>query len=96
MKDVLDGIARTVLDGIRDAEMQYGYAEKARESGKADIAIRHNEEAKRRLQGVKEWYDIGMKLVGDKLDPLAAMLMEHNRKNYRSLIDKVATFKPGA
>ena len=96
MKEVLKGIIRTAMDSLKDAEMQIGYAEGAKAEAKTDIALRHIEEAKRRLQGVKEWYDIGMKMSGNEVNPVSDMLMEYHKRLYRDLVDKVATFKPGA
>lgn len=50
-------IVRTILDGLKDAEMQLGYAEEAQEAGDEELAHLHMAEAKARLDGVKAWYD---------------------------------------
>ena len=70
-KEILQSIARTAMDGVKDAQMQYEYAEKAAEHGNHEAAMFHIEEAKRRLEGAKTWYDRGMKMHGDHVDPLA-------------------------
>ena len=99
MHEVIEGIAKTAMDGLRDAEMQYEYAEEAKESGSHEFAMLHIEEAKRRLAGVKEWYDRGMKLMhsdGRHADSMADVFIEHHKQWYRSLNEKINAFKPGA
>ena len=98
MHEVLEGIAKTVMDNIRDAEMQYGYAEEAKEHGNHELAALHIEESRKRLAGAKEWYDRGMHMLGGdmhKIDPMAALLMQHHKEWYHSIQHKVDTFKPG-
>ncbi|MBQ8551740.1 MAG: hypothetical protein IJ428_02880 [Clostridia bacterium] len=95
MHDVMYGIAKTVTDSLRDADMQYTYAKVACDEGKNDIGIRHIEEAKRRLTGVKEWHDVGVKIMGDNSDPLAGVFLELIMQWHRELAEKIATFKPG-
>ena len=57
----------------------------------------HIEEAKKRLVGVKEWYDIGVKLLAsEKPEPLVEAVMELLMQQHRSALDKIAQFKPGA
>lgn len=96
MKDVIYGIAKTIMDGLKDAEAQYEYARTANESGKHDLALRHIEEAKKRLAGVKEWYDFGTKMLGDKPESIVGVFMELFLQWHRGVVDKLATFKPGA
>ena len=95
MRDVAYGIAKTVMDGIKDAEMQYEYAQNASDAGKADIAMRHIEEAKKRLIGVKEWTDFGAKILGSSPDSLAPVLLELLNQSQKQALDKIASFKPG-
>lgn len=94
MKEVIADIARTVTDGIRDADMQYAYAERAAKAGKPDIAAKHIEEARIRLNGAKMWIDLGGKLFAD--DPLAEVLTEMLMATHKSAMEKIANFKPGA
>ena len=95
-KEILHGIAKTAMDGVKDAEMQYEYAKEAAEHGNHEAAMLHIEEARKRLEGAKMWYARGMKMHGDKIDPVAEMMMEHYRGWYRDLLDRVTKFKPGA
>lgn len=95
-KEIMHGIAKTAMDGIKDAEMQYEYAEEAAEHGNHEAAMLHIEEARKRLEGAKMWYDRGIKMYGEHIDPLAETMMEHYRKWYRDVLDRVMTFKPKA
>lgn len=98
MHHVMKGIAKTAMDGLKDAEMQYGYAMDAHAEGSHEFAALHIEEAKHRLSGVKEWYDRGVKLMGGDMramDPVAEALVEHYKNWYHTLSDKIASFKPG-
>lgn len=96
MKEIMHGIAKTAMDHVKDAQMQYDYAIEAEEHGSHEFAALHMAEAKTHLDSAKAWYDRGMKLAGDKLDPVADMMLEHPRAWHRELADKVAKFKPGA
>lgn len=97
MKDCMSGVCRTVLDNIKDADMQMDWAESAKERGNHDLAQYHAEEAKKRLAGVKEWYDIGVKLLAsEKSEPLVDAVMELLMQHHRASLDKIAQFKPGA
>lgn len=95
MRDIAYGIAKTIMDGIKDAEMQYEYAVAASELGKPDISGRHIEEAKKRLIGVKEWTDYGAKILGGSPDTLAPVLLELLNQQQKQALDKIASFKPG-
>lgn len=96
MRDIAYGIAKTIMDGIKDAEMQYDYAVAASELGKVEIASRHIEEAKKRLIGVREWTDYGAKVLsGAKPDTLAPVLVELLNSQQKQALDKIAAFKPG-
>ncbi len=94
MKKVIAGIAQTITDGIKDAEMQYTYATQAAEAGKPEVAMKHIEDAKQRLAGAKMWIDYGGKLLAD--DPLAEVLVEILMRTHKSALEKIAAFKPGA
>ena len=94
---VFYGIAKTIMDGCKDADQQYEFAQAAKAQGKPDLAIRHIEEAKKRLAGVKEWYDIGTKqMQSENPEPMVEAVMELLLQHHRSTLDKIATFKPGA
>ena len=82
---VFYGIAKTIMDGTKDADQQYDFAMQAKAEGKPEIAAKHIEEAKKRLAGVKEWYDIGVKLLAsEKSEPLVdavdAIMKAHDRE----------------
>lgn len=97
MKDCMTGICRTVLDNIKDADMQMDWAEAAKEHGNHDLAQYHAEEAKKRLQAAKEWYDRGMKMHGgEKMEPLAEALIARERDHYHEVLNRATNFKPGA
>lgn len=99
-RECIGGICRTVLDGIKDSEMQIDYAENAKESGNMELAQFHLEEAKKRLSGAKEWYDRGMKLYtqgnAGKPDALTDALIEQSKEHYRKILDRAANFKAGS
>ena len=99
MKDCMNGVCRTVLDNLKDADMQMDWAEDAKEAGNHELAMYHVEEAKHRLQAAKEWYDRGMKMHnpgGGKMDSLTQALIDREKEHYRAILDHAATFKPGA
>ena len=74
-----------------------GFPYQAKTEGKPEIAMRHIEEAKKRLAGVKEWYDVGVKLLAaEKPEPMVEAVMELLLQHHRSTLEKIATFKPGA
>lgn len=94
---VFYGVAKTIMDGCKDAAQQYDFAQTAKAEGKTELAGKHIDEAKKRLAGVKEWYDIGAKLVAaDKAEPMVEAVMELLLQYYRGELDKIAQFKPGA
>lgn len=97
--DCIDGICRTVLDGIKDSEMQIDWAEAARDRGSAEIAQLHLEEAKKRLAGAKEWYERGMRLYdssgSEKMDTLTKALVDRGKEQYREILDRAVNFKAG-
>lgn len=49
------GITKTIIDGLKDAQMQYDYAVAAKKHGDTTVAKLHLDEATRRLSGVGEW-----------------------------------------
>lgn len=93
MKDeIMKGIVWMTTDGIKDADMAYGYAVDAKEAGKPELAALFIEDAKYRLGKVKEWYDRAMSMRGGQLDAIAETLCEHYREWYRDVLDKVMKF----
>lgn len=100
IKDCMSGVCRTVLDNIKDADMQLDWAEAAKERGNHELAQYHAEEAKSRLRTAKEWYDRGVKMHeqsgGGKMDPLTEALIERERDHYHEIMNRAANFKPGA
>lgn len=100
VKDCMSGVCRTVLDNIKDADMQLDWAESAKERGNIELAQYHAEEAKNRLRTAKEWYDRGMKMHeqsgGGKMEPLTEALIEREREHYHEIMNRAANFKPGA
>ena len=97
MRDCMSGVCRTVLDNIKDADMQMDWAESAKERGNHELAQYHVEEAKKRLQTAKEWYDRGVKMHGgEKMEPLTEALIEREKDHYHEVLNRAAIFKPGA
>lgn len=100
IKDCMSGVCRTVLDNIKDADMQLDWAEAAKERGNHELAQFHAEEAKSRLRTAKEWYDRGVKMHeqsgGGKMEPLTEALIEREREHYHEIMNRAANFKPGA
>ena len=97
MRDCISGVCRTVIDNIKDADMQMDWAESAKERGNHELAQYHVEEAKKRLQTAKEWYDRGVKMHGgEKMEPLTEALIEREKDHYHEVLNRAANFKPGA
>ena len=90
------GIVKTITDGIKDANMQYDWAEEAKKNGKTELAHLHIAEAKKRLDGVKEWYDKAMAMFPNS-DPteLEEIFICHYKKWYHDVRDKVESFHRG-
>lgn len=92
--DVIRGMVKTVIDGIKDSDCQLKYAHTAKDSGHHDIAALHIEEAKRRLSGVKEWYDRAKGAADGHNEAVTDALMGYYKDWYREIMDKVARFEP--
>ena len=93
-KEVIKGLAKTIIDGIKDAQMQLDYAEEAREHGECEIAHRHLNEAHERLNGVKEWYEFAEAKMGKHHDGDMAYhaMEEHYRDWARKIRERIAEF----
>lgn len=90
----IKGMIRTMLDGLKDASMQYEWAQSAHRAGDKELAALHHAEAGKRLSGVKEWYEKGKSIMGDKqLDPVGEMLKCYFVDWYHDLLGKVAAMK---
>lgn len=94
-KDVIKGVAKTIIDGIKDAKMQYDYAVTARSAGEMELAKLHINEAQKRMNGVKEWYDYVSAKMGKHHEDDAAYtaLEDHYRDWAHSIKEKIAGFK---
>ena len=92
--DVIRGMVKTVIDGIKDSDYQLKYAHTAKNSGHHDIAALHIEEAKRRLSGAKEWYDRAKGAADGHNEAVTDALMGYYKDWYREVMDKVARFEP--
>jgi hypothetical protein len=91
--ELIKGIVKTITDGLKDANMQYDYAEEAKEHGEHELAMLHINEAKKRLDGVKEWYDKGKAMMPEgKHSDLEEILICHYKHWYRELKEKVESF----
>ena len=87
--EMICGAAKTVADGLRDAQMQYEYADHAREHGDTEMAAKHISEAHRRLVGVSEWLSV-LDESEEAHQPLAKTLLGQYRHWHDDLMEKVA------
>lgn len=92
----IKGIVKTITDGLKDANMQYEWAEATKELGKSELAHMHIAEAKKRLDGVKEWYDKAKAMLPNaEPTELEELLMCHYKDWYRDLKEKIEAFHRG-
>lgn len=92
--DTIKNIVKTITDGLKDANMQYDYAEEAMHEGEYDVATLHINEAKRRLDGAKEWYDKAKNMFPEeKHTELEEILMNHYKHWYRELKEDIEKFR---
>ena len=89
---LMHGIAKTMMDGVRDANMQYDYAVEAKEHGDTELAMAHIEEAKHRLSGAKAWYERRHRTIGEHGDALVKAVEEEWCDWWRSVDLKVNAF----
>lgn len=88
------GLVRTITDGLKDASMQYEWAQSAHRAGDKELAALHHTEAMKRLNGVKEWYDKAKTMMGDKpMDSIAEELKCYFVDWYHDLLGKVTAMK---
>lgn len=90
-KDIAYGVAKTIMDGLKDAQMQCEYAEKAEQQGEHELAALHRAEAEKRLDGVKEWYRCAerMGIISSDPHPAEEAMMHHHKKWYHSMREAV-------
>ena len=90
----MKGLVRTMLDGLKDASMQYEWAMTAHKAGNKELASLHHNEATKRLNGVKEWYDKAKPMMGDKpMEPITEELKCYFVDWYHDLLGKVTAMK---
>ena len=90
----IKGIVKTIVDLIRDANMQYDYAEEAMEAGEYDLASLHISEAKKRIEGAKEWYDKAKNMFpSEKHTELEEILVNHYKHWYRDVKEDIEKFR---
>lgn len=91
---IMKGMIRTMLDGLKDASMQYEWAMNAHRAGDKELAALHHGEAMKRLNGVKEWYGKAEAMMGAKaLDPIGECLKNYFIDWYHDLNAKVTAMK---
>lgn len=90
----VEGLVRTMLDGLKDASMQYEWTQSAHRAGDKQLATLHHNEAIKRLNGVKEWYEKAKGMMGDKpIDPVGDVLKCYFVDWYYDLLSKVTDIK---
>lgn len=92
----MKGIVKTIIDGLKDANMQYDWAVDTKALGNTELSHLHISEAKKRLEGAKEWYNQA-KAMFPQSEPteLEEFLMRHYKDWYRDLKEKIETFSRG-
>ena len=88
--DVMRGLMRTVMDGLKDTQMQYEYAEEAMEEGEPAIAKALIEEAQKRLTGTQEWWKHADTMAGG--DQMYHMAMEYYHEWCHKLKAEIEAF----
>jgi hypothetical protein len=91
--ELIKGIVKTITDGLKDAQMQYDYAEEAMHEGEYDVATLHISEAKKRLDGAKEWYEKAKSMLpSEKHTALEEILICHYKHWYHDIRNDVEAF----
>lgn len=89
----MKGIIKTITDGLKDANYHIEWAEEAKEHGEHELAMLHITEAKKRLDGAKEWYDKAKSMhSAEKHTDLEEILMCHYKHWYHELREDVESF----
>ena len=94
-KDLMRNVAKTIMDGLKDAQMQCEYAEEAKEAGNHELAMLHNQEADLRLKSIDAWYQHAKKmgLIAESMNPGEEIMIEHHKKWYKSMREKVDSIR---
>ena len=88
-------IVNTIIDGIKDAQMQYEYACDAKAAGNADLAKYHLAEANKRIAGVSEWHKLAETMIKhpDEHDPVYTAMYDYYADWVHTLRGKIAEMK---
>lgn len=95
---LIKGMVKTIIDGIKDAQMQYEYAETALKHDDHTFASLHINEAHKRLMGVCEWYKKAKEVIGehgddDEDDIITDVLVNEYKDWYYNLKQRVESMK---
>ena len=95
---LIKGMVKTIIDCIKDAQMQYEYAETALKHDDKAFASLHINEAHKRLMGVCEWYKKAKDVIGehgddDEDDMLTDVLVDEYKDWYFNLKQRVESMK---
>lgn len=96
MSDMLvKGMVNTMIDGIKDAQMQYDYACAAKKADERELAKLHIDEAERRISGVSAWHRAAEEMLGERQHGDAAFdaMYEHYADWAHSLRAKIGEFE---
>lgn len=93
-EEMIRGVVNTIIDGIKDAQMQYDYACVAKKADDRDLAKLHIVEAERRLAGVNEWHKAALEMLGDshRGDALFDAMYAHYADWVHTLRGKIGEF----
>lgn len=90
---IFKGITKTIIDGLKDAQMQYDYAVIAKKHDPA-IAKLHLDEASKRLSGITDWRKRLDEMMGKRSeDGMEAVMWEHYDDWKEKLHRCIAEFK---
>lgn len=93
---LIKGVVKTIIDGIKDAQMQCEYAEEAMEHGEKQLHDLHMNEVKKRLTGVEEWYKKANELFPNKEhSPVLDIFTKEYKDWYQKLKHKADAYKMG-
>lgn len=91
---IYKGIVKTIVDGIKDAQMQYDYAVAAKDDGEQNLAKLHLDEASRRLSGVSDWRKRLEEMTGRKTEnQMEKILWEYYDDWKDKLYRRITEFK---
>ena len=83
-------MTKIILDDLKDAEMQLGYAYEAKEEGDMESLRLFRDEAQRRLDLAEEWYDKMHRDAHGEMDEGAYRAMVcHFKEWYHSMRDRL-------